>query len=99
MSIVAQDRIDRGVKRICGECQTRFYDMMRSPPTCPKCGTEFVVVARPLRAPRPKPRGRSVGKPFPALAKTIDEPISREDDDAPADDRDDEDGEADDEEE
>lgn len=30
-----------GVKRICHSCGTRYYDMRREPPTCPKCNTEF----------------------------------------------------------
>lgn len=28
-----------GVKRTCLSCGTRFYDMARSPITCPKCGS------------------------------------------------------------
>ena len=27
-----------GVKRVCNSCSARFYDMMRSPVVCPKCG-------------------------------------------------------------
>lgn len=34
-----------GTKRICGECGTRYYDMRRDPPACPKCGAVFEVVA------------------------------------------------------
>ncbi len=31
-----------GVKRVCVECVTKFYDMQRSPPICPKCGAAIV---------------------------------------------------------
>jgi len=30
-----------GTKRICSECGTRYYDMRRDPPKCPKCGAVF----------------------------------------------------------
>lgn len=30
-----------GMKRICHNCGTRYYDMSRSPITCPNCGTGF----------------------------------------------------------
>jgi len=29
------------MKRTCQSCGARFYDMLRSPIACPKCGTEF----------------------------------------------------------
>ncbi len=31
----------RGLKRICGDCGTKFYDMNNRPITCPSCQTEF----------------------------------------------------------
>ena len=36
-----------GSKRVCVSCATRFYDLARTPPVCPKCGTE-----QPPEAPR-----------------------------------------------
>ncbi len=36
-----------GSKRVCESCATRFYDLARTPPVCPKCGTE-----QPPEAPR-----------------------------------------------
>ena len=29
-----------GTKRVCVACNTRFYDLMKQPAICPKCGTE-----------------------------------------------------------
>jgi uncharacterized protein (TIGR02300 family) len=29
-----------GTKRVCVACGARFYDLMRQPAICPKCGTE-----------------------------------------------------------
>jgi uncharacterized protein (TIGR02300 family) len=43
---------DLGLKRRCMTCGAKFYDLNRSPITCPKCGTPFE--AAPLtRAPAP----------------------------------------------
>jgi uncharacterized protein (TIGR02300 family) len=41
-----------GVKRSCPSCGARFYDLMRDPIICPKCGAEYdeSVAARPKRA-------------------------------------------------
>jgi len=30
-----------GVKRICPNCGTRYYDMKKQPPVCPTCQTVF----------------------------------------------------------
>lgn len=30
-----------GAKRICHHCGARYYDMLRDPIVCPKCGTPF----------------------------------------------------------
>lgn len=30
-----------GVKRVCPNCSTRFYDLQRNPMTCPSCGHSF----------------------------------------------------------
>lgn len=30
-----------GTKRVCPNCATRFYDLMRDPMTCPSCGHSF----------------------------------------------------------
>lgn len=31
--------ISWGTKRTCAGCFARFYDLRKSPPVCPKCGT------------------------------------------------------------
>ncbi len=30
-----------GLKRICPNCGTRYYDFRKEPPTCPACGTAY----------------------------------------------------------
>jgi uncharacterized protein (TIGR02300 family) len=30
-----------GLKRVCPNCATRYYDFKKNPPVCPSCGTAF----------------------------------------------------------
>jgi predicted nucleic acid-binding Zn-ribbon protein len=32
-----------GTKRLCPNCGSRFYDLMRDPMTCPECGHSFTA--------------------------------------------------------
>jgi uncharacterized protein (TIGR02300 family) len=36
----------KGLKRVCTNCGTHFYDMEKRPIICPKCGTEFTGEAK-----------------------------------------------------
>ena len=42
----------RGTKRTCQNsgCGSRFYDLGRSPITCPLCGSNYVIASAPLVA-------------------------------------------------
>jgi uncharacterized protein (TIGR02300 family) len=40
-----------GIKRLCGSCGAKFYDLNKDPIVCPKCSTVFVVA--PSARPRP----------------------------------------------
>jgi uncharacterized protein (TIGR02300 family) len=50
-----------GVKRVCPNCSTRFYDLRHDPMTCPSCGTSFTIDslatarAKPVRPEKTKP--------------------------------------------
>jgi len=44
----------QGIKRSCAACASRFYDLGKTPATCPMCGT---VYAEPLPK---KPRAKRV---------------------------------------
>jgi len=54
-----------GTKRTCPSCAARFYDLLKDPITCPKCGTAFIAQAilpskgdfpgvAPVVAPKPR---------------------------------------------
>lgn len=79
-----------GSKRVCVSCATRFYDLARVPPVCPKCGTE-----QPPEAPRPPPVRRSPTRHRMIKAST---PAARESDEdgAPVLETDEDEAEADD---
>lgn len=36
-------KLEWGTKRSCQACSARFYDLLRSPILCPKCGTTFEI--------------------------------------------------------
>jgi uncharacterized protein (TIGR02300 family) len=46
-----------GIKRQCTHCGAKFFDLMKSPIVCPKCGTVYEVASMPARS---SPRGRAV---------------------------------------
>ena len=61
-------KAELGTKRACPSCGSKFYDLLKSPIICPKCGTSFIAapllpskgdvpqapVAKPVReAPQP----------------------------------------------
>ncbi|RKQ69637.1 uncharacterized protein FYDLN [Litorimonas taeanensis] len=33
-------KVDLGTKRVCPECEAKFYDLGKDPALCPMCGTE-----------------------------------------------------------
>ena len=72
-----------GTKRLCANCSARYYDLNKTPITCPKCGTPFEVV--PVTT-RPRPDQRTAARK--AEVETEDakgaELISLEDADAEA---------------
>jgi uncharacterized protein (TIGR02300 family) len=54
-----------GTKRTCPNCATRFYDLLKDPIICPKCGTNFIAQpilpsktdypgVAPVAAPKPR---------------------------------------------
>jgi uncharacterized protein (TIGR02300 family) len=50
---------DLGNKYVCFKCGTKFYDLKKPIPTCPKCGTDQ------REAPQPKPEKASRRSPAP----------------------------------
>ncbi len=73
-----------GVKRVCPNCATRFYDLRSDPMTCPACGASFTLES--LSAAKPKALRPEKVKPEPADIEEL--PDIEGDDDVIADDDD-----------
>jgi uncharacterized protein (TIGR02300 family) len=75
-----------GTKRLCAGCSAKFYDLNKTPPVCPKCGTVFEVAPVSTR-PRPDQAARAAAART-AAAEAVEpreaELISLEDADAEA---------------
>lgn len=52
---------DLGAKFVCFKCNTKFYDMKKPEPVCPKCGTD--QRESPANRPAEKTRGRLAAVP------------------------------------
>lgn len=77
-----------GVKRICPNCATRFYDLRHDPMTCPACGATFTVDS--LTAVKAKAARPEKIKPEPVDLEDLpdidaDEEVIADDDDLSAD--------------
>lgn len=90
---------DLGNKFVCFKCSTKFYDMKKPDPLCPKCGAD----QRESPALKPQPEGRrgrlaavpKVVEPVEPAAEETEEAAAEEeedfgedDEDLPADDED-----------
>jgi uncharacterized protein (TIGR02300 family) len=54
-------KAELGTKRTCPSCGAKFYDLLRSPVVCPKCGQSFV--AAPLLPSKGEVQQPAVMKP------------------------------------
>lgn len=63
--------LQRGTKRVCATCGTKFYDLLTRP-VCPKCDTEFII---PVPPPPRRPARMAVRtfKPAPIVAGSPDD--------------------------
>ena len=82
---------DLGTKHTCWKCSTKFYDLKKADPVCPKCGAD------PRQAPSPKALAaaekRARAKAPVEEAPEIEEPELEEDLDEAVEDGDDDAGE------
>lgn len=50
---------DRGLKHVCHECATKYYDLKKKVVACPKCGTHPRAPKIPKVSPPAKKTGHS----------------------------------------
>jgi uncharacterized protein (TIGR02300 family) len=86
---------DLGNKHICFKCGTKFYDLKKPAPVCPKCGADQRE-SPALKAPAPSERRqRAPARPVQPEVEEADTEVVDEDLDADADEADDADGDED----
>ena len=68
---------DLGSKYVCYKCSTKFYDLKKPVPACPKCGADQreAPVAKPVSA-------RAARAAAKAEAEEVEVPAGGDDDDA-----------------
>ena len=57
-----------GTKRLCGSCGAKFYDLNKTPITCPKCQTVMELAAL---TPRPRPDTTPAASRAPVKEETL----------------------------
>jgi predicted nucleic acid-binding Zn-ribbon protein len=83
---------DLGTKHVCYKCGTRFYDLKKPEPICPKCGADQRQ-SPAVKAPAEK-RSRAPAKPpapAPAPEPEVEAADAEGDDDAESEDDDEDD--------
>jgi uncharacterized protein (TIGR02300 family) len=69
---------DLGVKHTCWKCGTKFYDLKKPNPACPKCGTD-PREAPVVKAPPAAERRRAKEEPIEEVAAEVEEADVEED--------------------
>lgn len=81
-----------GVKRVCQSCAAKFYDLNRSPITCPKCAAPFdpeallksrrsrPVPAKPAKPAKPEQQAAAVKESKKAPKKAPNDDVDLDDD-------------------
>jgi hypothetical protein len=67
---------DLGKKYTCYSCHTKFYDLGKPVPTCPKCGADQRDADEAPSVPASRSRARAV--PLPVVEETTDEEFGAE---------------------
>jgi len=68
-----------GTKYVCFKCATRFYDLGKPEPLCPKCGADQRE-SPAIKPPPPEKRSRAAKSPPPVLAEVEADPVPEDDD-------------------
>ena len=68
-----------GTKQACTACGAVFYDMMKSPPSCPSCGTKIKLNNRGSPQPQPQVSPKKAKAPAEMLELEEDEELSMAD--------------------
>ena len=73
----------RGTKRVCQACETRFYDLARTPIACPSCGAAYTAVAAPVAGRSVSPTGKTGWRSKPMKRPKPQLPVGDQEDPLP----------------
>src|SRR5512133_2351296 len=79
---------DLGTKHTCFKCGTKFYDMKKSEPICPKCGADQRQ-SPAIKPPTAAERRRAAPKPVAPVEPEVEEAEGEADEDEAAEDEED----------
>ena len=65
-------KAELGNKHLCNSCNTKFYDLQKEVPICPKCGEEIIIRIKP-RLGRP-PLNKKPNPETPKIKEVIKAP-------------------------
>jgi len=69
---------DLGKKYTCYSCHTKFYDLGKPVPTCPKCGADQRDADEAPSVPASRSRARAAAAPLPVVEESSDEEFGAE---------------------
>ena len=71
-------KIELGNKHQCNSCNTKFYDLQKEVPICPKCGAEIIIKVKPRLGRPPLNKKPNIGVEH--IKKVSKELLVKEDD-------------------
>ena len=71
-------KAELGNKQLCNSCNTKFYDLQKEVPICPKCGEEIIIRIKP-RLGRP-PLNKKPSPETPKIKEVIKAPVLEDED-------------------
>jgi len=72
-------KAELGKKQLCASCNTKFYDLKKEIPVCPKCGAEIIIKIKP-RLGRPPLNSKPIIDPPKVKEDKIEKVIEDDDD-------------------
>jgi uncharacterized protein (TIGR02300 family) len=77
-------KAELGTKRLCPNCGARYYDLNKQPVVCPRCGTEFEMLAAAKTRPQAARPAATEEEPEAKVEAPAAELVSLEEADAEA---------------
>ena len=70
-------KVELGNKHLCASCNTKFYDLKKEVPVCPKCNEEIIIKVKP-RLGRPPLNKKPIVEPPKVKEESDDDELDSE---------------------